>query len=101
MGDILKQLRDLPEERRKAPLTLDSVDLSQGQARLLEANGVLFRDNDQYWIPEIYRYGLGFGSSKVGRPPVVSIRNRIRSPAPPRVTMRRRERAADRPLARQ
>lgn len=77
--EVFEHLRGLPEERRKAPFTLESVGLSQEQARLLEANGVLFREHDQYWIPEIYRHGLGFGASKVGRPRVVSITQLIRN----------------------
>ena len=38
----------------------EDVGLSQDEARLLETNGVLFRENDHYWIPEIYRHGLNF-----------------------------------------
>lgn len=76
---LFDRLTQLPEDVRKIPFTLESVDLDRDEARLLEANGVLFRENDQYWIPEIYRYGLGFGSNKVGRPRVVSIRDRIRA----------------------
>ncbi|MFI2732973.1 ParA family protein [Streptomyces sp. NPDC018711] len=75
---VFGHLRSLPEEARKIPFTLESVQLDSTQARLLEANGVLFRDNDQYWMPEIYRHGLGFGVSNVGRPRVVSITKLIR-----------------------
>ncbi|MGW3655849.1 ParA family protein [Streptomyces sp. NPDC005151] len=75
---VFRHLQALPEETRKVPFTLESVELDSVQARLLEANGVLFRENDQYWIPEIYRYGLGFGVSNVGRPRVVSITKLIR-----------------------
>lgn len=76
---LFDQLTRLPREVRRIPFTLETVNLLPNDARLLEANGVLFRENDQYWIPEIYRYGLGFASSTVGRPRVVSIRNRIRA----------------------
>ncbi|MTE19317.1 hypothetical protein F0L17_09295 [Streptomyces sp. TRM43335] len=75
---VFRHLQELPEEIRKVPFTLDSVRLTSAQARLLEANGVLFREKDQYWIPEIYRHGLGFGVSNVGRPRVVSITKLIR-----------------------
>ncbi|MFJ2147902.1 ParA family protein [Streptomyces microflavus] len=76
---VFRHLQALPEEIRKVPFTLESVELNPVQARLLEANGVLFREDDQYWIPEIYRYGLGFGVSNVGRPRVVSITKLIRA----------------------
>ncbi|MBL1088847.1 MULTISPECIES: KGGVGR-motif variant AAA ATPase [Streptomyces] len=78
VGIVFRHLQALQEETRKVPFTLDSVKLDSTQARLLEDNGVLFREKDQYWIPEIYRYGLGFGVSTVGRPRVVSITKLIR-----------------------
>ncbi|WP_139342150.1 MULTISPECIES: hypothetical protein [Protofrankia] len=58
--------------------TLETVDSSPADARLLETSGVLFRENDQYWIPEIYRHGLGFGLSGTGRPRVLAIAKSIR-----------------------
>jgi hypothetical protein len=52
------------------------VGLSVEEARLLELNGVLFREDDQYWIPEIFRHGLGFRTT--GRPRVLAIANLVR-----------------------
>lgn len=79
VGALFDRLTRLPPDVRKIPFTLEAVGLQPNDARLLEANGVLFREDDQYWIPEIYRYGLGFASSTVGRPRVMSIRDRIRA----------------------
>ena len=31
---------------------------------------MLFREEDKYWIPEIYRHGLYFGVTGTGRPKV-------------------------------
>ena len=45
-------------------------------ATLLSTNGILFQEEDQYWIPEIYRHGLGFRAS--GRPRVVNVANLVR-----------------------
>lgn len=73
VGRLFERLRNVSDELRKVPFTLESVQLELAEARLLEANGVLFRENDQYWIPEIYRHGLDFGVSGVGRPRVLSI----------------------------
>jgi MinD-like ATPase involved in chromosome partitioning or flagellar assembly len=79
VGRLFDRLQQLPEDIRKIlPFTLKSVGLDLTEAQLLEANGVLFREGDQYWIPEIYRHGLGFGGSKVGRPRIVSITKLIR-----------------------
>ncbi len=78
VGRLFKHLQELPEDIRKVPFTLTSVKLDLADAQLLEANGVLFREGDQCWIPEIYRHGLGFGGSNVGRPRIVSITKLIR-----------------------
>lgn len=78
VGELFQRLRELPESVRKVPFTLESVGLSPGDARLLEANGVLFREEDQYWIPEIYRHGLDFGATGTGRPRVLAIAKLIR-----------------------
>jgi hypothetical protein len=78
VGRLFDRLQQLPEDIRKVPFTLKSVGLELAEAQLLEANGVLFREGDQYWIPEIYRHGLGFSGSKVGRPRIVSITKLIR-----------------------
>ncbi len=75
---LFTHLQGLPEESRKMPFTLETVNVNPADARLLEANGVLFRENDQYWIPEIYRHGLGFGLSGTGRPRVIAIAKSIR-----------------------
>ncbi|WP_445548580.1 ParA family protein [Frankia sp. CiP1_Cm_nod1] len=78
VGMLFTHLQGLPEESRKMPFTLETVNVNPADARLLEANGVLFRENDQYWIPEIYRHGLGFGLSGTGRPRVIAIAKSIR-----------------------
>lgn len=76
VGEILRRLRALPDERRKVPFTLDSVGLTLDAANLLVASGVLFREEDQYWIPEIFRYGLDFKAT--GRPRILAIANLVR-----------------------
>lgn len=78
VGDVLKHLANLPEEKRKVPFTLESVQLDSVNAELLEANGVLFREESQYWIPEIYRHGLNFGLSGTGRPRVLAVAKLVR-----------------------
>lgn len=74
---LLDRLRALQAEDRRIPFTLDTVGLTLEEARLLENNGVVFREDDQYWIPEIFRHGLGFRTT--GRPRVLAIANLVRS----------------------
>jgi hypothetical protein len=78
VGELFQRLRELSEDVRKVPFTLEAVNLTPAEARLLEANGVLFREEDQYWMPEIYRHGLYFGVSGAGRPRVLAIAKLIR-----------------------
>jgi cellulose biosynthesis protein BcsQ len=78
VGVLFQHLRELPEDARKVPFKLEAVGLAPVDARLLEANGVLFREEDQYWIPEIYRHGLNFGVTGTGRPKVLAIAKLIR-----------------------
>ncbi len=73
---LLEKMRNLHSEDRKVPFTLDVVGLSLSEAQLLEFNGILFREEDQYWIPEIFRHGLRFRTA--GRPKVLAIANLVR-----------------------
>jgi hypothetical protein len=74
--DIFTRLRALDVERRQVPFTREAVDLGSSDIDLLEQNGVVFREEDQYWIPEIFRHGLDFRAS--GRPRIVSVANLVR-----------------------
>jgi len=78
VGKLLTRLSDLSVDARKVPFTLESVGLSPAEARLLETNGVLFREENQYWIPEIYRHGLDFGVTGTGRPRVLAVAKLVR-----------------------
>ncbi|MFV2009588.1 MULTISPECIES: KGGVGR-motif variant AAA ATPase [unclassified Micromonospora] len=73
VGDILSHLNQLDADQKKLPITLSSAQLSVDQVRLLEANGVIFREDDHYWIPEIFRHGLGFGFASGRRPRVLAV----------------------------
>jgi hypothetical protein len=77
VGGLLKRLGGLQAELRRVPFRLGDLGLSLEEAQLLESNGVLFREGDQYWIPEIYRHGLAFSAS--GRPRVLAVANLVRS----------------------
>ncbi|HET8683300.1 MAG TPA: hypothetical protein VFM54_15735 [Micromonosporaceae bacterium] len=78
VGELFQRLHELPRQDRKVPFTLETVKLAPADARLLEANGVLFREEDRYWMPEIYRHGLEFAAAGTGRPRVLAIANLIR-----------------------
>jgi hypothetical protein len=76
VGHLLDHLRNQGIETKKVPFALESVGLSTDDAELWEVNGVLFREDNKYWIPEIFRHGLGFEAS--GRPRVLAVANLVR-----------------------
>ncbi|MET8253037.1 AAA family ATPase [Micromonospora sp. NPDC005197] len=78
VGVLLDRLQALDIEQKKLPFQLDAVGLDSEQAQLLDANGVLFREDNQYWIPEIFRHGLGFTVPGGRRPRVIAVANLVR-----------------------
>ncbi|MEU9886858.1 AAA family ATPase [Sphaerisporangium sp. NPDC051011] len=76
VGDLLKRLDGLAAEQKRIPFSSESVGLSNEDLEILAANGVVFREEDQYWIPEIFRHGLSFKAT--GRPKILAIANLVR-----------------------
>lgn len=76
MRSVLGVLSGLPDHDRQVPMTRETSSLTADQLNLLEANGVVFREEDKYWIPEIFRHGLGFKAT--GRPRIVAVANLVR-----------------------
>ena len=78
VGALLGRLSLLDVERKNVPFPLELVGLTREDAQLLETNGVLFREDDQYWIPEIFRHGLGFRVAGGRRPRVLAVAQLVR-----------------------
>ncbi len=76
VAELLDHLRNLPVESRSLPFRIDDVGLTAKQIDLLRTNGVVFQEGDQYWIPEIFRHGLGFKGQR--RPRVIAVANLVR-----------------------
>ena len=76
IGEVLRKLRNLNYEHRQVSFGQDAVDLDSWELELLVDNGIVFREEDRYWIPEIFRHGLGFRAS--GRPRVLAVANLVR-----------------------
>ncbi|MFE7115909.1 KGGVGR-motif variant AAA ATPase [Streptomyces sp. NPDC057654] len=67
VGDLLVQLQRV-EGPVTVPFELDSVGLSAENADFLVESGVFARGEDgRYWVAEIYRHGLGFGTERRAR----------------------------------
>ncbi len=76
VGELLTRLEALPAERKRIPFDAETFGLSAEDLDILGANGVIFREEDQYWIPEIYRHGLGMRA--LGRPRILAVANLVR-----------------------
>jgi len=73
---VFAKLRDLPEANRKIPFIRDTIQLSLEEMKILEDNGVVIREKDEYYMPEIFRLGLGFLLTAAGRPKVIALARR-------------------------
>lgn len=76
LKDVFTKLRNLPEEKRKIPFTREQVLLTVEEMKILEENGVVIREKDDYYMPEIFRLGLRFSLTAAGRPAVMSLERR-------------------------
>ncbi len=74
VGAILDHLEALPPEGKEVPFTQRQVGLMSADLQLLETSGVIRREEDNYFMPEVFRLGLGFKSRQRGRPRVLSRR---------------------------
>ncbi|MFF2579957.1 KGGVGR-motif variant AAA ATPase [Streptomyces goshikiensis] len=64
VGALLAKLQQM-QQPVTVPFELEEVGLSAQEADFLVASGVFARGADgRYWVPEIYRHGLGFGSER-------------------------------------
>jgi len=76
LKEIFTKLRDLSEEDRKIPFTREQLGLSVEEMKILEDNGVVIREKDNHYMPEIFRLGLGFSLTAAGRPGIMSLARR-------------------------
>ncbi|GLV78459.1 KGGVGR-motif variant AAA ATPase [Streptomyces hygroscopicus] len=64
IGDLLSRLQQV-REPVTVPFWLEEVGLEVQEADFLVDSGVFARGNDgRYWVAEIYRHGLGYGSER-------------------------------------
>ncbi|MBD2429399.1 ParA family protein [Phormidium sp. FACHB-1136] len=69
------------QDQKRVPFTLDTLDLDQATIRMLEDIGVLYEDRGKddiprYYMPEIFRAGLGFAPQKGARPRVLVLKRK-------------------------
>lgn len=65
VGELLRRLQQVPAT---VPFDLSEVEIETSEADFLVESGVFARGNDgRYWVAEIYRHGLGYGSARRAR----------------------------------
>ncbi len=75
---IFTKLQGLASENKKIPFTREEIALSLDEMKILEDNGVVIRQEDEYYMPEIFRFGLDFTMKAGARPKVLSLARRVR-----------------------
>ncbi len=78
LGKIFDKLSTFTGEAKQIPFSRDQLGLEPNEVNTLETNGVLFRDGEEYYMPEIYRLALGFRLKAGARPRVISLSRRVR-----------------------
>ncbi|MGR0481098.1 MAG: ParA family protein [Candidatus Electronema sp. V4] len=70
---------------KKIPFTLEQLDMSQTEVSILQEMGVLYEDREKdgaarFYMPEIFREGLGFTLEKGARPRVLVLKRKALGP---------------------
>ncbi len=85
LKDIFTDLKNLPKKLKKTPFSRRNMqrkekELSLEELKILEDNGVIIREGDNYHIAEIFLSGLGF-SQAIGRTKIMYLQKLARSRA--------------------
>lgn len=75
---IFDRLQKLPEHMRVVPFLPEETQLTADEVALLDRSGVVLREEDGYYMPEMFRHGLGFSVPGGARPKVLALSRRAR-----------------------
>jgi MinD-like ATPase involved in chromosome partitioning or flagellar assembly len=79
LSSIMNKLKsDTNMEVKRIPFNREQVDLELSEITMLEHNGVIIKEKEGYYMPEIFRRGLDFKFKKGARPRVLSLSRRAR-----------------------
>jgi MinD-like ATPase involved in chromosome partitioning or flagellar assembly len=76
LKNVFAKFRNLSQDQRKIPFRPEQLELSVEEMKILEENGVVIREKDNYYMPEIFRLGLEFKLTEGVRPAVMSLARR-------------------------
>jgi len=74
--EIFSKLKSLDYDKKQIPFTRETIGLSKEEMDTLESNGVVLREKEEYYIPEIFREGLVFSLKTGARPKVLKLSRR-------------------------
>jgi MinD-like ATPase involved in chromosome partitioning or flagellar assembly len=78
LRNIFERIEQLSDDARRIPFTREQVGLDVEELKALEDNGVVLREREEYYMPEIFRLGLGFKLKAGARPRVLALSRRAR-----------------------
>ena len=70
---IFDKFENVSEEKKVLPFSPGTFDLSRKEEEIMIQQGLLKRDGDKYYLPEIIRHALKFKYQKGARPKVLSL----------------------------
>jgi len=70
---LFEKINAVSIDKKRVPFDQLDLDIEPIDLEILERNGVIGRDGEKYYIPEIFREGLGFILGKGARPKVVAM----------------------------
>lgn len=80
ISNIFNNFETWEESKRRVPFTADTakkIGLSEEAIKQLLSLGILHKSDDRYYMPEIFRYGLGFSMDKGARPAVLFFKKKF------------------------
>src|SRR5208283_2004713 len=73
---VFSKLKNMDYDKRQIPFTRETIGLTVEDMSILESNGVVLREKEEYYIPEIFREGLDFSLKTGARPRVLKLARR-------------------------
>jgi hypothetical protein len=77
LSGIVASMNQMPDDAKRIPFVKEEVTLSASQLAQLESIGVLLRQEDKYYMPEIYREGFSFRLAVGARPKVLALKKKF------------------------
>jgi MinD-like ATPase involved in chromosome partitioning or flagellar assembly len=68
---VFDKIKEISDDKKLIPFSRKDLEIESNDFEVLENNGVIRREGEEYYICEIFRWGLGFGLRNRARPGVI------------------------------